>query len=179
MEQRYPLGYEPLPARPRRPPRLRGVAVPVSEESNDRGRHDVVGEGSDEIPTTENRVEGETPWEKKYEYLDHTADIQLHSWGKDVREAFEQVVVAMFGYMTELECVECTSTTEIEANGHDMLSLLFAFLDEWLYTFSTTFFVAKECYITEFDRETWRIRARGWVGLIVCKDVPSHPVQMW
>ena len=37
-----------------------------------------------------------------FEYLDHTADVQLHAWGPTLKEAFEQCAKAMFGYITEL-----------------------------------------------------------------------------
>lgn len=42
----------------------------------------------------------------------------------------------MFGYMTEIEYVQMRYTEDIVAEGHDMLSLLFHFLDEFLYLFS-------------------------------------------
>ncbi|XP_041871342.1 protein archease isoform X2 [Corvus hawaiiensis] len=81
---------------------------------------------------------------KKYEYLDHTADVQLHAWGDTLEEAFEQCVMAMFGYMTDTGTVEPVDTVEVEAEGHDMLSLLFHFLDEWLYKFSADeFFIPR------------------------------------
>uniref|UniRef100_A0A8V5H4J2 Protein archease n=1 Tax=Melopsittacus undulatus TaxID=13146 RepID=A0A8V5H4J2_MELUD len=84
------------------------------------------------------------PLTKKYEYLDHTADVQLHAWGDTLEEAFEQCVMAMFGYMTDTETVEPVDTVEVEAEGHDMLSLLFHFLDEWLYKFSANeFFIPR------------------------------------
>lgn len=73
--------------------------------------------------------------EKKYEYLDHPADVQLHAWGNSIRETFEQVAISMFAYMTDIETVDMTCTYEIEAEGHDMESLLFNFLDEFLFAF--------------------------------------------
>ncbi|KAL0281043.1 UNVERIFIED_CONTAM: hypothetical protein PYX00_002158 [Menopon gallinae] len=99
----------------------------------------------------------------KYEYLDHTADVQLHAWGDSLEEAFEQCAVAMFGYITELDTVEITEDEEIEAVGEDLLSLLFHFLDEFLYLFcAEPYLVAKKVKITEFNRQELRIRAKGY-----------------
>ncbi|VEN57140.1 unnamed protein product [Callosobruchus maculatus] len=57
----------------------------------------------------------------KYEYLDHTADVQLHAWGDSLKEAYEQCGIAMFGYMTELPTVEIKQSAEIEATeGEEM-----------------------------------------------------------
>merc|ERR1712003_268096 len=98
--------------------------------------------------------------EQKYEYLDHTADIQLHAWGSTMTEAFEQVGVAMFGYMTELETVEYKKSFEINAKGHDLDSLLFHFLDECLVAFSVEeYLLFKDIEIEEFDRNKWTIKA--------------------
>uniref|UniRef100_A0A8C3UKQ4 Protein archease n=1 Tax=Catharus ustulatus TaxID=91951 RepID=A0A8C3UKQ4_CATUS len=52
--------------------------------------------------------------------------------------------MAMFGYMTDTGTVEPVDTVEVEAEGHDLLSLLFHFLDEWLYKFSADeFFIPR------------------------------------
>ncbi|XP_029802214.1 protein archease isoform X2 [Suricata suricatta] len=82
---------------------------------------------------------------RKYEYLDHTADVQLHAWGDTLEEAFEQCAMAMFGYMTDTGTVEPLQTLEVETQGDDLQSLLFHFLDEWLYKFSADeFFIPRE-----------------------------------
>jgi SHS2 domain-containing protein len=52
-----------------------------------------------------------------------------------LEEAFEQCAMAMFGYMTEIDTVEISESQDVEAEGHDMLSLLFHFLDECLFLF--------------------------------------------
>ncbi|XP_056651272.1 protein archease isoform X2 [Monodelphis domestica] len=81
---------------------------------------------------------------RKYEYLDHTADVQLHAWGDTLEEAFEQCAMAMFGYMTDTGTVEPLQTVEVQAEGDDLQSLLFHFLDEWLYKFSANeFFIPR------------------------------------
>ena len=56
----------------------------------------------------------------------------------------------MFGYMTELSTVEVERTEQITAEGDDFLSLLFHFLDEFLFLFSADpFFVPKVSAVDE------------------------------
>ena len=111
--------------------------------------------------------------EVKYEYLDHTADIQLHSWGSTIKEAFEQIGIAMFGYMTELETVEYVKSFEINASAHDLDSLLFHFLDELLVTFSCEeYLLFRDIEILEFDEKEFKIKAMGYGE---CMDLSKHP----
>uniref|UniRef100_A0A672ZMS0 Protein archease n=1 Tax=Sphaeramia orbicularis TaxID=375764 RepID=A0A672ZMS0_9TELE len=102
------------------------------------------------------------PINKKYEYLDHTADVQIHSWGNTLEEAFEQCAMGMFGYMTDTETVEPIDTVEVESEGEDMESLLFHFLDDWLYKFcADLFFVPREVKVVHLDRMHFKIRSIG------------------
>jgi len=100
---------------------------------------------------------------KQFEYLDHTADVQIHSWGKTMPEAFEQACQAMFNYMTDINGILPKKTVEIHAKGSDSNSLLFSFLDEFLFLSSSDdYFMLREVHILEFDRENWTIHARAF-----------------
>lgn len=93
--------------------------------------------------------------EHNYEYLDHTADIQIHGWGSNLCEAFASTVVGMFGYMVTLEEHDmCEYTLEVRASGHDIESLLFNFLDECLYLFHSDSFVIRSIEIAANDLDT-------------------------
>jgi len=96
-----------------------------------------------------------------FEYLDHTADIQIHSWGASLAAAFESGAIGMFNYMIELESVgiDESQNRTFRSSGHDMESLLYGFLDDCLYLFTGDLFVLKEINIDHFDRETWQISA--------------------
>mmetsp|Transcript_36861 Transcript_36861/g.51192 ORF Transcript_36861/g.51192 Transcript_36861/m.51192 type:complete len:213 (+) Transcript_36861:273-911(+) len=98
-----------------------------------------------------------------YEYLDHTADIQLHSWGGTLEEAFEGCALAMFNYMTPLSgvSVDETLTRSYTVQAHDMQSLVFAFLDELLFVFSTELLVCREIKVSTIDRSSWTVTAVG------------------
>lgn len=103
------------------------------------------------------------PVNRKYEYLDHTADVQLHAWGDTLEEAFEQCAMAMFGYMTDTGTVEPLRTVEVETQGDDLQSLLFHFLDEWLYKFSADeYFIPREVKVLNIDQKNFKLRSIGW-----------------
>lgn len=60
----------------------------------------------------------------------------------------------MFGYMTEIETVEIKATHIIVAEGHDLESLLFQFLDELLFMFSCEpFLICNKIVIEEFKTD--------------------------
>ena len=108
-----------------------------------------------------------------YEYLDHTADIQLHGWGDSLESAMGQVAIAMFGYMTTLSRIridkeqseECGETVVV--TGHDVQSLVFAFLQEWLCIFHESGFVAREVTVEPVDRESFNRCTSSGKGEIV------------
>ncbi|XP_049337569.1 protein archease isoform X2 [Astyanax mexicanus] len=71
--------------------------------------------------------------------------------------------MAMFGYMTDTETVEPTDTIEVESEGEDLESLLFHFLDDWLFKFSAdVFFIPREVKVVHLDRMGFKIRSIGW-----------------
>ncbi|CAN0185090.1 unnamed protein product [Ascophyllum nodosum] len=110
-----------------------------------------------------------------FEYLDHTADVQLHSWGGSMERAMEAALAAMFNVMTDIKRVDVdpSLTREVEARGHDGLSLLFALLDEFLFLFhSEGFAVKKATVVGEVDREAWKVRVKAEGEAF---DLSKHP----
>ena len=104
--------------------------------------------------------------DKKFEYLDHTADVQLHSWGDTMKESFEQIAMAMMSYMTDIETVEMNreETVEIHMDSEDdILNFVYKWLDEWLFLFSAEpFFIPRKIEIVEFDAEKGYVKAIGY-----------------
>lgn len=121
---------------------------------------------------------GVPPPDAQFEYLDHPADVILHSWGNDFPHALSNLALCMFGYMTSLDTIIINDAhssdhgLDITAQGHDMHSLIFSFLDEWLFNFHDTGFIPKEVTIKNYSRDVWRISSTG-KGEIM--DIKRHP----
>ena len=43
------------------------------------------------------------PVEKHFEYLDHTADIQIHAWGEDLRLVYQNCGIGLFNYICPVD----------------------------------------------------------------------------
>eukprot|EP00930_Biecheleria_cincta_P037555 TRINITY_DN2579_c1_g1_i1.p1 TRINITY_DN2579_c1_g1~~TRINITY_DN2579_c1_g1_i1.p1 ORF type:complete len:459 (+),score=106.75 TRINITY_DN2579_c1_g1_i1:53-1378(+) len=139
-----------LPIQPRRP-------VQISSAGYGGGTSPAVAGNGSGLPVPEHVRDL-----RQFQYHDHTADIIVHAWGKSRAEAFAQVVVGMFNYMTPLDSVELHSMVEVEAKGHDLLDLLFHLLDEFLYMFGTEMVICRRVDIVSFDEEKLYIKARGY-----------------
>ncbi|KAL7447733.1 hypothetical protein ACHAWC_000062, partial [Mediolabrus comicus] len=67
----------------------------------------------------------------------------------------------MFGYITSLETISTNESQSAEhashivAEGHDLRSLVYSFLDEWLYNFHDNEFVPNTIIIDEINLDKW------------------------
>ena len=100
---------------------------------------------------------------KQFEYLDHTADIQIHSWGDSFAQAAEQSVVGMFNYISDTSTVEVDASwnREVCATGHDLQSLLYNFMNDWLFEFCGNEFLPLTIRIVNCDLESFVIKSIG------------------
>ncbi len=69
----------------------------------------------------------------RYEVLEHTADVMIKATGKDIEECFENAAYALFDQITDASKVWPKEEVRFNVEGHDLESLLYNFLSEFLY----------------------------------------------
>ncbi|MFP3897378.1 MAG: archease [Anaerolineales bacterium] len=70
---------------------------------------------------------------KRFEEIDHTADIALYIWGKDLAELFANAAYGMASQLTDVEKVSPTHEEEIALEAEDTEILFVEWLSELLY----------------------------------------------
>jgi len=78
------------------------------------------------------------PISKRFEFLEHTADVYVAAYGMNLKEAFENAALATFETMTETEKVKPKVEDSIEVEGYDEYALLYNWLEALLIKFETT-----------------------------------------
>ena len=88
---------------------------------------------------------------QRYELLDHTADIGIIAFGRNVSEAFGNAAYAMFEILTNIDTIEETERLDFEVSADSIEELLVAWLDELLYQYETERFICSRFSITDMS----------------------------
>jgi SHS2 domain-containing protein len=73
----------------------------------------------------------------RFEFLEHTADVYIAAYGKDLAEAFENAALAMFDVMTDVKNVSPKVRASIKVKAEDEYALLYSWLEDLLIRFDT------------------------------------------
>ena len=74
---------------------------------------------------------------KRYEIIDHTADVGIRAYGNDLKELFINAAYGMFEIIADLEGLKPSVSIKIELEAENAEELLIAWLDELIYNFYT------------------------------------------
>ena len=70
---------------------------------------------------------------KTYELIEHTADVGIKAYGKNISETFENAAKGMFDIITDNSEIESTGEYEIHLEAPDLEQLLVDWLSELLF----------------------------------------------
>jgi SHS2 domain-containing protein len=78
------------------------------------------------------------PLSKRFEFLEHTADLYIAAYGKSLEEAFENAAAAMFEGMTDSKKIQPKLKDSVQVEGQDEQALLYNWLEALLLKFDVT-----------------------------------------
>jgi len=97
----------------------------------------------------------------RYEVFDHTADVGIHAFGHTLPELFIHAAQGMESLMVAPEQVHESVTREIAVEGHDVVSLMIAWLNELVFLFDTEYLLFRTFEIGAFTETSLLGNASG------------------
>lgn len=88
---------------------------------------------------------------RRFEVIEHTADIGIRAFGSTLQEAFENAALGMFSLMAELSTVEERESLRVEVEGEDRESLLVEWLNELIYVLETKNLLLKRFKVEKLE----------------------------
>jgi len=88
-----------------------------------------------------------------FEFREHTADVQVRSWGPSLEEAFSQTAYSLMATITpDLKKITSEIEKKITIKAEDKEALLFDFLSEFLYIFDVDELVFSQIYVSKIEK---------------------------
>ncbi len=88
---------------------------------------------------------------KRFELIEHTADMGLVAYGHDLAEAFANAAYGLFSIIADLGRVQERASCQVELKEEDAETLLFEWLNYLLYIFDVEMLLLKRFDIERFD----------------------------
>ena len=98
---------------------------------------------------------------KKYEFINHTADVGIKVWGESLESLFENAAYSMFDILAELDKVKEKESLRVEIEGKRTDELLVDWLRNLLYKFNGEAYLLKEFNIEEISKKGLKAKVRG------------------
>jgi len=98
---------------------------------------------------------------KRYELLDHTADIGVIAFGRDLPEAFGNAAYAMFDILTDIDRIRETDSFDLQVSASNIEDLLVAWLNELLYRYETERIAFSKFVIDDINDSDLRATVSG------------------
>ncbi|MGD1996423.1 MAG: archease [Anaerolineae bacterium] len=123
--------------------------------------------------------------EEGFEEIEHTADVALHIWGRDLAELFVNAARGMASLMVEPETVEPAVEISLELTADDAEALLVTWLGELLYLSERDDIVFIDFDVQEITHTRLRGKARGgptegargYIKAVTFSELEIHPTE--
>lgn len=101
---------------------------------------------------------------KKFEWVDHPADVGFRAYGTNLEEAFENAALALSEIMADTEKVKSEMDFSIDIEAEDLEALLFDWLDHFLYLMDTERFISSRFEVKNIrsEDEGFSLSGRAW-----------------
>jgi SHS2 domain-containing protein len=101
---------------------------------------------------------------RRFEFLEHTADVYIAAFGENLGEAFENAALATFEVMTDLKKIKPKVEEIVNLEASDEYALLYNWLEEFLIRFETTgnLYSRFEVMNIEETPSGLKLRAKVW-----------------
>lgn len=98
---------------------------------------------------------------KKYEIIDHTADIGIKAYGESLKELFKNSALGMFEIIADLKLVKPNEALEVEVGAVSREELLVNWLRELLYQYNTQEIIFKDFEIDKITEHRINAKVKG------------------